>query len=114
MISLRGLSRTFVTPAGRFDALTGIDLDVAAGEFVAVVGRSGSGKTTMLDVMGLLLRPTSGTLMLDGIDTGKLNDSARAHLRAHKIGFVFQEYNLLPTLNVLENVLMPLRYTSGT
>jgi putative ABC transport system ATP-binding protein len=95
-------------------ALEGVNLTFGAGEFVAVVGRSGSGKTTMLDVMGLLLRPTAGTMMLDGTDTGKLSDSDRAHLRAHKIGFVFQEYNLLPTLNVLENVLMPLRYTSGT
>jgi putative ABC transport system ATP-binding protein len=68
----------------------------------------------MLDLMGLLLRPTSGSLLIDGIETTRLSDSQRAHLRAHKVGFVFQEYNLLPTLNVLENVLLPLRYTSGT
>jgi putative ABC transport system ATP-binding protein len=95
-------------------ALEGVTVAFGAGEFVAVVGRSGSGKTTMLDLMGLLLRPTSGTVMMDGVDTAQLGDSQRAHLRAHKIGFVFQEYNLLPTLNVVENVLMPLRYTSGT
>jgi putative ABC transport system ATP-binding protein len=95
-------------------ALEGVNLAFGAGEFVAVVGRSGSGKTTMLDLMGLLLRPTSGTLTIDGVDTARLSDSQRAHMRAHKIGFVFQEYNLLPTLNVVENVLLPLRYTSGT
>ncbi|HZQ48813.1 MAG TPA: ABC transporter ATP-binding protein [Candidatus Dormibacteraeota bacterium] len=113
-LELRDLTKHYRRGEEVIRALDGVTLTFGAGEFVAVVGRSGSGKTTMLDVMGLLLRPTSGTLMLDGIDTGKLNDSARAHLRAHKIGFVFQEYNLLPTLNVLENVLMPLRYTSGT
>src|SRR5581483_1329978 len=113
-LELRDLTKHYRRGDEVIRALDGVTLTFGAGEFVAVVGRSGSGKTTMLDVMGLLLRPTSGTLMLDGIDTGKLNDSARAHLRAHKIGFVFQEYNLLPTLNVLENVLMPLRYTSGT
>jgi len=92
-------------------ALDGVTLEIGKGEFVAVVGRSGSGKTTLLDVVGLLLRPTSGTLVIDGVDTGQLSDSQRAHLRAQKIGFVFQEYNLLPTLNVVENVMLPLRYS---
>ena len=94
-------------------ALDGVTLSLARGEFVAVVGRSGSGKTTMLDLMGLLLRPTSGSITIDGVDAGRLSDSDRAHMRARKIGFVFQEYNLLPTLNVVENVMLPLRYTSG-
>jgi putative ABC transport system ATP-binding protein len=92
-------------------ALDGVTLEIGAGEFVAVVGRSGSGKTTLLDVVGLLLRPTSGRLVIDDVDTGQLSDSQRAHLRAQKIGFVFQEYNLLPTLNVVENVMLPLRYS---
>jgi len=92
-------------------ALDGVTLEIGKGEFVAVVGRSGSGKTTLLDVVGLLLRPTSGRLVIDGVDTGELSDSQRAHLRAQKIGFGFQEYNLLPTLNVVENVMLPLRYS---
>src|ERR1700693_2435816 len=91
-------------------ALDGVTLDIDKGEFVAVVGRSGSGKTTMLDLMGLLLRPTSGSLLIDDIDTGKLGDRELARMRARRIGFVFQEYNLLSGLNVLENVMLPLRY----
>jgi putative ABC transport system ATP-binding protein len=91
-------------------ALDGVTLDIDKGEFVAVVGRSGSGKTTMLDLMGLLLRPTSGGLFIDDIDTGKLGDNELARVRARRIGFVFQEYNLLSGLNVLENVMLPLRY----
>jgi putative ABC transport system ATP-binding protein len=91
-------------------ALDGVTLDIDKGEFIAVVGRSGSGKTTMLDLMGLLLRPTSGSLFIDDIDTGKLGDRELARMRARRIGFVFQEYNLLSGLNVLENVMLPLRY----
>ena len=91
-------------------ALDGVTLDIDKGQFVAVVGRSGSGKTTMLDLMGLLLRPTSGSLFIDEIDTGKLGDRELARMRAQRIGFVFQEYNLLSGLNVLENVMLPLRY----
>src|SRR5436190_11766729 len=92
-------------------ALEGVSLRIETGEFVSVVGRSGSGKTTLLDLMGLLLRPTAGTVLVDGTDTTRLKDGQRADLRGQRIGFIFQEYNLLPTLNVLENVLLPLRYT---
>jgi ABC-type lipoprotein export system ATPase subunit len=92
-------------------ALDGVTLDIEAGEFVAVVGRSGSGKTTLLDQVGLLARPTSGRILIDGADTGKLRDGQRADLRARKIGFIFQEFNLLPTLNAIENVMLPLRYS---
>ncbi len=94
-------------------ALDGVTLDIDKGEFVAVVGRSGSGKTTMLDLIGLLLRPTSGRLIIDDVDTTKLGDADLAHMRAERVGFVFQEYNLLAGLNVLENVMLPLRYTKN-
>jgi len=109
-LQLENLTKYYRVGKNEIRALDGVTLDIGDGEFVAVVGRSGSGKTTMLDLLGLLLRPTSGTLMIDGVDTGKLGDSQLARLRGTKVGFVFQEYNLLPSLNVLENVMLPLRY----
>jgi putative ABC transport system ATP-binding protein len=92
-------------------ALDGVSLRIDAGEFVSVVGRSGSGKTTLLDMVGLLLRPTSGTVRIDGVDTATLKDGQRADMRGQRIGFIFQEYNLLSGLNVVENVMLPLRYS---
>jgi putative ABC transport system ATP-binding protein len=109
-LQLENLTKYYRVGKNEIRALDGVTLDIGDGEFVAVVGRSGSGKTTMLDLLGLLLRPTSGTLMIDGTDTGKLGDGQLARLRGTKVGFVFQEYNLLPSLNVLENVMLPLRY----
>jgi len=109
-ITLVDLTKHYKQGANVVRALDGVTLDIAAGEFVSVVGRSGSGKTTMLDLVGLLLRPTSGRILMDGADTGTLKDGQRADLRGQKIGFIFQEYNLLPTLNVVENVMLPLRY----
>jgi putative ABC transport system ATP-binding protein len=94
-------------------ALDGVTLSIAAGEFASVVGRSGSGKTTLLDLVGLLLRPTSGKVVIDGVDASELRDGQRADMRGQRIGFIFQEYNLLPTLNVVENVTLPLRYTKS-
>jgi ABC-type lipoprotein export system ATPase subunit len=94
-------------------ALDGVTLRIEPGEFVSIVGRSGSGKTTMLDLIGLLLRPTSGRVVIDGVDAGGLRDNARADVRGQRIGFIFQEFNLLPALNVLENAMLPLRYTKS-
>jgi putative ABC transport system ATP-binding protein len=92
-------------------ALDGVTLSIAGGEFASVMGRSGSGKTTLLDLVGLLLRPTSGKVVIDGVDASELRDGQRADMRGQRIGFIFQEYNLLPALNVVENVTLPLRYT---
>ena len=111
-LELENLTKHYKQGKEAIRALDGVTLNIGNGEFVAVVGRSGSGKTTMLDMLGLLLRPTAGRLIIDGIDTSKLSDSDRARLRGTKVGFVFQEYNLLPVLNVLENVMLPLRYVS--
>jgi putative ABC transport system ATP-binding protein len=94
-------------------ALDGVTLSITAGEFVSVMGRSGSGKTTLLDLVGLLLRPTSGRVVIDGVDTSTLKDGQRADTRGQRLGFIFQEYNLLPALNVMENVLLPLRYVKS-
>ena len=109
-IELEGLTKNYKRGSEVIRALDGVTLTIGKGEFVAVVGRSGSGKTTMLDLLGLLLKPTSGGLRIDGVETTKLSDRERAHMRARKVGFVFQEYNLLSGLNVLENVMLPLRY----
>src|ERR1700716_3707298 len=112
-IELRELTKYYKQASTTVKAVDGINLSVEAGEFISIVGRSGSGKTTTLDLLGLLMRPTSGQVMLDGIDTGKLRDGARAHLRGNKLGFVFQDFNLLPGLNALQNVMLPLRYTKN-
>ena len=109
-VELVNLTKNYKRGSEIIRALDGVTLTIEPGEFVAVVGRSGSGKTTMLDLLGLLLKPTSGSLLIDGVDTTKLGDRERARMRARKVGFVFQEYNLLAGLNVLENVMLPRRY----
>lgn len=88
-------------------ALDGVDLTVEEGEFVAVVGTSGSGKSTLLHMLGGLDRPTGGTVTVDGKDIFSLKDEALTIFRRRKIGFVFQNYNLVPVLNVYENIVLP-------
>jgi putative ABC transport system ATP-binding protein len=112
-VRLADLTKHYRRGSETIRALEGVTLDIEPGEFVAVVGRSGSGKTTMLDLLGLLLKPTAGSLVIDDVETTRLSDRELAHLRARKVGFVFQEYNLLSGLNVLENVMLPLRYVKG-
>lgn len=110
-LELIDITKHYRQGADTVKALDGVTLTFEAGEFVSVVGRSGSGKTTLLDVAGLLLRPTAGRVVIGGQDTARLSDSRRAELRGRRIGFVFQEYNLLPSLDLLENVMLPRRYT---
>jgi ABC-type lipoprotein export system ATPase subunit len=112
MIEIQELSKHYKQGKTVVRALDDVSLTIDSGEFVAIVGRSGSGKTTMLDSLGLLLRPTSGRVVIDGTDTTALKDDEKARLRGSKIGFIFQEYNLLPTLTALENVMLPLRYAT--
>lgn len=94
-------------------ALDGVDLTVDKGEFVAVVGTSGSGKTTLLHMLGGLDRPTSGAVLVDGSDIFSLKDEALTIFRRRKIGFVFQNYNLVPVLNVYENIVLPIQLDGG-
>ena len=110
---LIGLRKYYGKGARTVKALDGLDLQIDQGEFLAIVGRSGSGKTTLLDCIGLLMRPTTGTVLLDGQDVGRLSDSRRAELRGQRLGFIFQDFNLLPTLTAMDNILLPLRYTGG-
>jgi ABC-type lipoprotein export system ATPase subunit len=112
-LELQDLTRHYQRGRNVVRALDGVSLCIEAGEFVSVMGRSGSGKTTMLDLIGLLLRPTSGTVRIDGVDTSRLSDGRRADMRGQRIGFIFQEYNLLPALNVVENVMLPMRYAKA-
>src|SRR5437588_4100623 len=107
-VKLEELTKHYKRGSEIIRALDGVTLDIDKGEFVAVIGRSGSGKTTMLDLMGLLLKPTTGRLIIDDVDTTRLGDRQRAQMGGRKVGFVFQEYNLLSGLNVLENVMLPL------
>jgi len=92
------------------EVLHGIDLKIKKGEFVAIMGHSGSGKSTIMNVLGLLDVPTSGKYFLDGHDVSTISDDRQSHIRADKIGFVFQSFNLLPRTTVLRNVMLPLIY----
>jgi ABC-type lipoprotein export system ATPase subunit len=109
-VRLLNLTKHYKRGSEIIKALDSVTLDIDRGEFVAVIGRSGSGKTTMLDLLGLLLKPTAGNLVIDDVETTTLSDRERAHMRGRKVGFVFQEYNLLSGLNVYENVMLPQRY----
>ena len=104
------LAKVYRRGASEVRAVDGVSLSVEPGEFMAIMGRSGSGKTTLLDLLGCLLRPTSGELAIDGQSVIGASDGQLATIRRERIGFVFQEFNLIPTLTAIENVLLPLRY----
>ena len=107
---LTGVTREYVLKGETVRALRGVDLAVPEGDFVAIMGASGSGKSTMLNLLGCLDRPTSGKILLGEDDVTSLNDQALSEIRACRIGFVFQSYNLIQQLTVLENIEVPLFY----
>jgi len=110
MIELKSVSKIFRTDIVETYALRDFDLSIAAGEFVAITGHSGSGKTTLLNVAGLLEEFDAGDYRLEGEDVKALSDNQRSHIRNRKIGFVFQGFNLIPNLNIYDNVDAPLHY----
>ena len=110
MILLEDVSRSYPIGGTAVHALAGVNLEVGQGEFVAVMGQSGSGKSTMMNIIGLLDRPSGGRYEFAGRDVSKLSEGARARLRGRAFGFVFQSYNLLPRLTALEQVEVPLIY----
>jgi putative ABC transport system ATP-binding protein len=114
LYELRGVARVFQRGPTIVRALDGVDLVIGGGEFVALEGPSGSGKTTLLQLLGALDRPSAGTLELDGADLVGRPDSALAELRLRSFGFVFQQFNLIPTLSALENVEAKLAPAGGT
>lgn len=111
VIDIRHIHRIFESEAGLSHILHDISLTVNAGEFVAITGPSGSGKSTLMNILGCLDTPTSGTYLLEGLNVAELTDDELAEVRALRIGFVFQSFNLLPRMSVLDNVTLPLSYT---
>ena len=108
MIELRAVSRHFQVGDQVVRALDEVGLTIESGDYVSIMGPSGSGKSTLLNVIGLLDRPTSGLYLLDGRETTSLSDDELAHVRAHKVGFIFQSFHLVPRLTAFENVELPM------
>lgn len=108
ILKCEGIRKVYGSGGSQVRALDGIDLTVSKGEFVAVVGASGSGKSTLLHILGSVDKPTEGTVTVDGTDLSKLNQTQAAIFRRRKVGLVYQFYNLIPTLTVRKNILMPL------
>jgi putative ABC transport system ATP-binding protein len=110
MISLHQVTKTYETPAGKFSALKGIDLQIQPGEFVGVVGKSGSGKSTLLNMVAGIDRPSSGSVAVAGTEIHSLSENKLAAWRGRNVGFVFQFFQLLPTLTAAENVMLPMDF----
>ena len=110
MIEIENITKVYAMDGERVQALCGVDLNIQAGEMVAIMGPSGSGKSTLMAILGCLDSPTSGTYRLDGEAVENLNDDQLAEIRNRKIGFVFQQFNLLARTSALDNVMLPLIY----
>jgi ABC-type lipoprotein export system ATPase subunit len=114
LLRLQDVTKTYVTDGQSVHALNGVSLTAQAGEFIALVGRSGCGKSTLLNLAGAMDFPTSGRVLLDGVSTADLNEMGLTRLRREKVGFIFQSFQLLNTLSVIENVELPLLLAGQT
>lgn len=114
MIRVQGLGKNYYLGRNVVPALSDVNMEIARGEIVAVMGPSGSGKSTLMNLLGCLDRPTSGVYMLDGVPVSRMSVNELADIRNHKIGFIFQGFNLLPRMNALANVELPLVYGGMT
>ena len=112
LLRAKNLSKVYEVGEMRINALSDVSLEVEKGDFIAIVGKSGSGKSTLMHILGLLDTPTSGDLILNGTDVSNLSQKELARIRNKEIGFVFQSFNLLPRMNALQNVKLPLHYSS--
>ncbi|MDO8963826.1 MAG: ABC transporter ATP-binding protein [Coriobacteriia bacterium] len=112
ILEVRDLVKVYRAAADEAPALAGVSLSIDPGEFVAIMGPSGSGKSTLMNILGCLDTPTAGTYVLDGVDVSQLDDDQLAEIRATRIGFVFQSFNLLPRSTVMRNVIVPMIYTN--
>lgn len=111
LLQLKGITKTYITGETKFDALKDVNLIINEGEFVSITGPSGTGKSTLMHIIGLLDNPTSGEILLEGKDVAKLKESQLATIRNVTLGFVFQQFNLLAKTSSLENVILPLLYS---
>ncbi|PIR67267.1 macrolide ABC transporter ATP-binding protein [bacterium CG_4_10_14_0_2_um_filter_33_32] len=109
-IELNNISETFTSESVQVKALLNINLNINKGDFIAIIGSSGSGKSTLMNIIGALVRPTSGVYKLDGQKVSGMNDKKLANLRKNRIGFVFQNFNLIPRISILSNVELPMVY----
>ena len=110
IISVRDLRKVFVIGENEVHALNGLDFDIYQGEFIAIVGTSGSGKSTCLNMLAGLEKPSSGKILIAGEEIDKMNEAELVRFRRNHVGFIFQSYNLIPFMNAVENVAMPLMF----
>jgi putative ABC transport system ATP-binding protein len=114
IIEVRGATKVFKTGRGAVRAIDGVDLDIYEGEYLSVMGPSGSGKSTLFNMIGALDRPTGGTVEIGGVFLGRINDREAAYFRSQHMGYIFQAYNLIPSLTALKNVALPVSLAGAT
>ncbi|MEM4244588.1 MAG: ABC transporter ATP-binding protein [Candidatus Nanoarchaeia archaeon] len=114
LIELKEVWKVYQMGEAEVEALRGVSLKIKKGEFVAITGASGSGKSTLMHLIGCLDKPTQGTILLEGRNISMMSESKLAEIRGRKIGFIFQQFNLIPTLNALENVALPIEFQNNT